>query len=45
MHPSFDPDAAVAKLAARPERLICEGLLDQHILAGWAMASRTKACL
>ena len=34
MHPSFDPDAAVAKLAARPERPICEGLLDQHILAG-----------
>ncbi len=34
LHPSFDPDAAVAKLAARPERLVCEGLLDQHILAG-----------
>ncbi len=34
LHPSFDPGGAVAKLAARPERPICEGLLDQNILAG-----------
>ena len=34
MHPSFDADGAVAKLAARPERLVCEALLDQHVLAG-----------
>ncbi len=34
MHPSFDADGAVAKLAARPESLVCEALLDQHILAG-----------
>ena len=34
MHPTFDPDAAVEKLAARPDSLICDGLLDQNILAG-----------
>ncbi len=34
MHPSFDADGAVAKLAARPESLVCEALLDQRILAG-----------
>jgi endonuclease-8 len=34
MHPSFDAGAAVARLAARPEALVCDALLDQHILAG-----------
>jgi endonuclease-8 len=34
MHRSFDADAAVDKLAARPGSLVCEGLLDQRILAG-----------
>jgi formamidopyrimidine-DNA glycosylase len=28
------PGAAVARLAARPEALVCDALLDQHILAG-----------
>ncbi len=34
MHPSFDADGAVDKLTAWPESLVCEGLLDQRILAG-----------
>jgi endonuclease-8 len=34
MHPSFDPNKALQKLLSKPKELICEALLDQHILAG-----------
>ncbi|RDV16560.1 endonuclease [Pontibacter diazotrophicus] len=34
MHVSFDPDKALEKLYSKPNRLICDGLLDQDILAG-----------
>lgn len=34
MHGSFNPDKALEKLCSKPDRLICEALLDQHILAG-----------
>ncbi|WP_162052315.1 endonuclease [Pontibacter pamirensis] len=34
MHASFDPDKALEKLYSKPNRLICDALLDQAILAG-----------
>jgi len=34
LHPSFDPAIALAKLQQQPQKLICEALLDQSILAG-----------
>lgn len=34
LHHSFDPIIALAKLQGQPQRLICEALLDQHIVAG-----------
>jgi len=34
LHPSFDPDKALAKLYRKHKKLICEALLDQDILAG-----------
>ncbi|ALJ00434.1 hypothetical protein [Rufibacter tibetensis] len=34
MHASFDIDAAIEKLYRKPQRLICDALLDQTILAG-----------
>jgi len=34
MHQTFDPEKALQKLISKPNRLICEALLDQDILAG-----------
>ena len=34
MNPSFDPNKALEKLITKPQQLICEALLDQHVLAG-----------
>src|SRR3954468_19610943 len=34
LHPSFNTGKAAEKLQARPNELICEALLDQHIFAG-----------
>jgi endonuclease-8 len=34
MHPSFDVEAALKKLFQKPDRFICDALLDQNILAG-----------
>lgn len=34
LHSSFDPAQAWAKLSQKPQRLICDALLDQTILAG-----------
>lgn len=34
LHHSFDSNKALKKLTSKPERLICEALLDQNILAG-----------
>lgn len=34
MHVTFDRDKALEKLYSKPKQLICEALLDQHILAG-----------
>jgi len=34
LHASFNPDKAWQKLMSKPQRLICEALLDQEILAG-----------
>jgi endonuclease-8 len=34
LNPSFSLGKALAKLSAKPNQLICEALLDQHIFAG-----------
>jgi endonuclease-8 len=34
MNPAFEPGVAVEKLQNKPKELVCEALLDQHILAG-----------
>lgn len=34
MNPLFDKVKALEKLTAKPDQLICDALLDQHILAG-----------
>lgn len=34
MHPAFDQEKAFQKLQAKPRQLICDVLLDQHMLAG-----------
>lgn len=34
MNSAFNPDKALEKLQNKPKELICEALLDQHILAG-----------
>lgn len=34
MHPAFNPEKAIQKLLRRPNKLICDALLDQDILAG-----------
>jgi endonuclease-8 len=34
MNPAFEPGKALEKLQNKPRELICEALLDQHILAG-----------
>ena len=34
LHPAFNVRKALEKMQARPNELVCEALLDQHILAG-----------
>ncbi len=40
----WDPDEAMRRLAARPERAIGEALLDQHNLAGIGNVYKTELC-
>jgi len=43
MQASFDPDKALPKLISKPQRLICEALLDQSILAGVGNGIKNEA--
>jgi formamidopyrimidine-DNA glycosylase len=42
--PSFDPDEAVRRLAARPERELGQALLDQRNLAGIGNLYKAETC-
>ncbi len=43
MNPAFDPDQALRKLYNKPDRLICDALLDQSILAGVGNGIKNEA--